>query len=84
MSSLVGRASVPAAFGGTGFPACAPHRQDAGATKNFSEQEMNYTHLKKNLQENPLFLKGDWAMFAVYFSPFIKGAGGFLPGLSQP
>jgi hypothetical protein len=22
----------------TGFPACAPHRQDAGATKNFSRQ----------------------------------------------
>lgn len=34
----VGRASVPAALSGTGFPACASHRQDAGATKNFSEQ----------------------------------------------
>jgi len=38
MKRVVGRASVPAAFGGTGFPACAPHRQDADATKNFSEQ----------------------------------------------
>jgi len=55
MSSLVGRASVPAAFGGTGFSACAPHRQDAGATKNFSEQEMNYTHLKKTYRKIPFF-----------------------------
>jgi hypothetical protein len=31
----VGRASVPAAFGGTGFQPVLPHRQDAGATKNF-------------------------------------------------
>ena len=36
---LVGRASVPAAFGDR-LPACAPHRQDAGATKNFSGQSL--------------------------------------------
>jgi len=34
----VGRPSLAATFGGTGFPACAPHRQDAGANKNFSKQ----------------------------------------------
>jgi hypothetical protein len=39
MKKQVGRASVPAAFGGTGFPACASHRQDAGATKHFSDQK---------------------------------------------
>ena len=32
---LVGRASVPAAFGGTGFQPVRPP-EDAGATKNFS------------------------------------------------
>jgi hypothetical protein len=35
---LVGRASTPAASGGTGFTACALHRQDAGASMNFSGQ----------------------------------------------
>jgi hypothetical protein len=42
MKSIVGRASRPPlalrCISGTGFPACAPHRQDAGTTKNSSEQ----------------------------------------------
>jgi len=38
LRKFVGSGIPPAALGGTGFPACAPHRQDAAATKNFSEQ----------------------------------------------
>jgi hypothetical protein len=29
---------VPAVFGGTGLPAGLPHRQDAGAANNFSNE----------------------------------------------
>jgi hypothetical protein len=38
MQGPVGRASVPAAVGGTGFQPVHPHRRDAGATKNLSKQ----------------------------------------------
>jgi hypothetical protein len=40
MKSLAGLASGPADFSGTGFQPVLPHRQDAGATKNFSRQEL--------------------------------------------
>jgi hypothetical protein len=39
MRSLLGRASAPADLSGTGFQPVLPHRQDAGATKNFSRQK---------------------------------------------
>jgi len=40
LKSLVGRAAAPADFSGTGFQPVLPHRQDAGATKNFARQEL--------------------------------------------
>jgi len=40
VKSLAGRAAASADFNGTGFQPVLPHRQDAGATKNFSRQEL--------------------------------------------
>ena len=49
----MGRASVPAAFGGTGFQPVRPHRQDAGATKNSSEQSFMSFRLNRELRKVP-------------------------------
>jgi hypothetical protein len=43
----VGRASVPA-----GLPACGPHRQDAGASKDFSTQKVPIRPLPEKFEKN--------------------------------
>jgi len=53
MKNPVGRASSPAAFGGTGFQPVHPHRQDAGATKNFSGQGKNMSSIKVERRPSP-------------------------------
>ncbi|MBM4301462.1 MAG: hypothetical protein FJ121_08000 [Deltaproteobacteria bacterium] len=40
MKMSIRQASVPADFGGTGFQPVHQHRQDAGATMNFMEQNI--------------------------------------------
>jgi hypothetical protein len=51
MQRPVGRASVPAAFGGTGLQPVPPHRQNAGVTGNFSEESFMSLRLNRELRK---------------------------------